>query len=68
MQIVDNTDPDQSSMQADRGLCSPFTESRDTVVYVDEQRMPRSGPRCSKLTMSLVNDSLKFTSSDTQIC
>ena len=27
-----------------------------------------SGPSCSKLTTSLVNDSLKFTSSDTQIC
>ena len=27
-----------------------------------------SGPSCSKLTMSLVNDLLKFTSSDTQIC
>ena len=26
------------------------------------------GPSCSKLTMSLVNDSLKFTSSVTQIC
>ena len=26
------------------------------------------GPSCLKLTMSLVNDSLKFTSSDTQIC
>ena len=26
------------------------------------------GPSCSKLTSSLVNDSLKFTSSDTQIC
>ena len=25
-------------------------------------------PSCWKLTMSLVNDSLKFTSSDTQIC
>ena len=25
-------------------------------------------PSCSKLTMSLVNDSLKFTSSDMQIC
>ena len=25
------------------------------------------GPSCSKLTMSLVNDSLKFTLSDTQI-
>ena len=28
----------------------------------------KSGPSCSKLTTSLVNDSLKFTSSDTQIC
>ena len=27
-----------------------------------------TGPSCWKLTMSLVNDSLKFTSSDTQIC
>ena len=27
----------------------------------------KSGPSCSKLTMSLVNDSLKFTSSDMQI-
>ena len=27
-----------------------------------------TGPSCSKLTMSLVNDSLKFTSSDMQIC
>ena len=25
-------------------------------------------PSCSKLMTSLVNDSLKFTSSDTQIC
>ena len=28
----------------------------------------QTGPSCSKLTTSLVNDSLKFTSSDTQIC
>ena len=28
----------------------------------------QSGPSCSKLTTSLVNDSLKFTSSDTQVC
>ena len=27
-----------------------------------------SGPSCSKLKTSLVNDSLKFTSSDTQMC
>ena len=27
-----------------------------------------SGPSCSKLTTSLVNDSLKFTLSDMQIC
>ena len=28
----------------------------------------KAGPSCPKLTTSLVNDSLKFTSSDTQIC
>ena len=28
----------------------------------------RPGPSCSKLTMSLANNSLKFTSSDMQIC
>ena len=28
----------------------------------------KSGPSCSKLTTSLVNDSLKLTSSDMQIC
>ena len=28
----------------------------------------QSGPSCSKLTMSLVNDSLKFRSSDMRIC
>ena len=33
-----------------------------------KSRTSLSGPSCSKLTTSLVNDSLKFTSSDTQIC
>ena len=33
-----------------------------------KQQCQRSGPSCSKLTMSLVNDSLKFTWSDMQIC
>ena len=32
------------------------------------QKFTKSAPSCSKLMMSLVNDSLKFTSSDTQIC
>ena len=31
-------------------------------------RLEITGPSCSKLRMSLVNDSLKFTLSDTQIC
>ena len=35
--------------------------------FIDLRRK-KSGPGCSKLTTSLVNDSLKFTSSDTQIC
>ena len=32
-----------------------------------EEFKQTSGPSCSKLTMLLVNDSLKFTSNDTQI-
>ena len=36
-------------MQTDLGLHCPLTESVDTVVYVDKQRMSRSGPGCSKL-------------------
>ena len=39
-----------------------------TKKDLDKQCRSRPGPRYSKLTMSLVNDSLKFTSSDTQIC
>ena len=38
------------------------------VETVDKVRHCKTGPSCSKLMMSLVNDSLKFTSSDTQIC
>ena len=36
--------------------------------YLSFLHSSKSGPSCSKLTTSLVNDSLKFTSSDTQIC
>ena len=36
--------------------------------YKTEQQQKHPGSSCSKLTMSLVNDSLKFTSSDMQIC
>ena len=36
--------------------------------HIDEKLWYESGPSCSKLTMSLVNDSLKFTLSDMQIC
>ena len=32
-----------------------------------KKKKKKPGPSCSKLTTSLVNDSLKFTSSDTQI-
>ena len=43
--------------------------SNDKSVFDVKPNMSSvSGPSCSKLTMSLVNDSLKFTSSDTQIC
>ena len=41
---------------------------RYATKSVSNKSFPSSGPCCSKLTMSLVNDLLKFTSSDTQIC
>ena len=37
-------------------------------VFSEENLKNIFGPSYSKLTTSLVNDSLKFTSSDTQIC
>ena len=37
-------------------------------ILLDLFLLTRHGPSCSKLTTSLVNDSLKFTSSDMQIC
>ena len=36
--------------------------------FIGKPTANKYGPSCSKLTMSLVNDSLKFTSIDTQIC
>ena len=45
MLFADNAGPDQPAhllTQADLGLRCPLTESMDTVVYVDEQRMIRS--------------------------
>ena len=38
------------------------------MPFRKKNKQKTSEPSCSKLTMSLVNDSLKFTSSDTQIC
>ena len=43
-----------------------FQNVPDPNLFVEKQEI--SGPSCSKLTTSLVNDSLKFTSSDTHIC
>ena len=45
--------------------CVPFMSVNGVVKWL---ALPTSGPSCSKLTMSLVNNSLKFTLSDTQIC
>ena len=36
--------------------------------FASPEKLQNTGPSCSKLTMSLVNDSLKFTSIDMQIC
>ena len=41
-----------------------YTAATMAIAFIKK----KSGSSCSKLTMSLVNDSLKFTSSDTQIC
>ena len=49
-------------------MTTPFLQS-DPFKYNKKNHVTyRAGPSCSKLTTSLVNDSLKFTSSDTQIC
>ena len=56
-------------------LCLPMSETNfhgpsKAIIALDKAIFqPKiTGPSCSKLTTSLVNDSLKFTSSDTQIC
>ena len=54
------------------GLFSNFLlyiDAQESSFCISAQLLIRhAGPSCSKLRMSLVNDSLKFTSSDTQIC
>ena len=45
-----------------------FVVAADGSFSHEQQVNIQPGPSCSKLTMSLVNDSLKFTSNDTQIC
>ena len=50
------------------GLYFLFLHSVVSNYFFDGSEDPDLGPSCSKLTMSLVNDSLIFTSSDTQIC
>ena len=56
-----------ANVQVDLVLCLAY-KSLKTFTYVSAQTFRCSGPSCSKLTMSLVNDSLKFISSDMQIC
>ena len=56
---------DWADAGSDQGNHCPITDSLDTIKCINGEKRP--GPSCSKLIMSLVNDSLKFTSSDTQI-
>ena len=44
-------------------------KGKDRSIQLNNHKKKRlqAGPSCSKLTTSLVNDSLKFVSSDTQI-
>ena len=39
----------------------------NTYIQTDMLEQTTGGPSCSKLTMSLVNDSLKFTLSDAKL-
>ena len=57
-----------TSAQSDQRLCWPSRSNFTSLAFQTTPRRFWSGPSCSKLTRSLVNDSLKFTSSDTQIC
>ena len=61
--------PDHPYAELDFPTCDP-SEARTIAVRnpMDEVVNNPPGPCCSKLTTSLVNNSLKFTSSDTQIC
>ena len=47
------------------GTSSPTCHGYHFIIMA---HISQSGPSCSKLLMSLVNDLLKITSSDTQIC
>ena len=56
----------QVSQQLKTGqVAEPSTRKKQNIVVCVPYL---SGPSCSKLTTSLVNDLLKFKSSDTQIC
>ena len=50
------------------GCCASWKKVHVVDEVMDVHCCLTSGPSCSKLTTSLVNDSLKFTSNDTQIC
>ena len=54
--LANSVDPDQMSL------------SSGSFLFAIHPMLFRPRPSCSKLTVSLVNNSLKFTSSDTQIC
>ena len=55
--------------KAQLSLYSLYITGRLIKLLVDsDSTSSQAGPSCSKLTTSLVNNSLKFTSSDTQIC
>ena len=43
-------------------------ENKKNINNFLQEKNNLPGPSCSKLMTLLVNDSLKFTSSDTQIC
>ena len=74
--MVNSVDPDQTAHEEVCTVCichfvRNFCELNFrtfTVLFINRLTKTKSRPSCSKLTTLLVYDSLKFTSSDTQIC
>ena len=71
--MSNSVDPDETARYVPSHLDLRYLQKPITIAFGSERETTgthdyKPGPSCSKLTTLLVNDSLKFTSSDTQIC